>query len=204
MRENIVSYDKIKNKLLILDEDLSYVWNSRAERISRRRGGIDIVEADGGAIIIDNFGFPMRKIETEAVIEMLKNGLDNYPDEEEHSDIIEEVNHINEMYREANTSSPEKKEKKIGHVYVLKGENGRCKIGTSKNPEKRVETLCLSSCEHHTLLFSYMVEDPYQHEKITHEAMGHRRKHSEWFELNDEDLEMIETYLSSACIENGE
>ena len=201
MIEDIVSYDMLKDRLLILDDDLSSVWED--ERGRGRRGGISIAGAtDGGALIVSNWGFPMRKKEAKAVIELLKKGLDNYSDEEEHADIIEEVDYTNNMYREANMPQP--KSKHVGYVYVIRGENGRYKIGTSENPEKRVANLCVASCEQHELLFSYKVEDPYRHEKLTHEAMNHRRKHSEWFELNDEDIEIIKTYLSRVCIEKEE
>ena len=91
----------------------------------------------------------------------------------------------------ASTDKREPKKQSLGYVYLLKGESDRYKIGCSKNPQKRVDILRLSSCENHTLIHSYKVENMYDEEKRLHEKFRERRCHSEWFTLSPLDVEYI-------------
>jgi hypothetical protein len=82
-------------------------------------------------------------------------------------------------------------------VYLIQGENNRCKIGVSKDPKRRLSELKRASSEDHKMLFFYFVDNPYAIEKSLHESFSSMRTHSEWFELNDEDISNIKTTLSN-------
>ncbi len=196
------NYEKSKIRLMVLSDDLTRVEKKKFKNVAYKKlTPIAVYNYADGAYLFDNFGFPIRKREMKALIGLLEKGLDAYSDDEEAEEIKEEIAWEDEILKESMISTPVEKKKDPGYVYVIKGESGRYKIGASKNVEKRVANLRISSSEDHTLVFAYKVDDHYKHEKMTHEAMTLKRMHSEWFELTDEDLGHIETYLQSVCID---
>jgi len=96
-----------------------------------------------------------------------------------------------EIKQYENTLKKEIKEISKGYVYLIKGENERYKIGFSKNAERRTKELCLSSCEKHILIHSFYCENPYQKEQNLHKKYASKRTHSEWFELEETDVNFI-------------
>ena len=93
----------------------------------------------------------MRKREMKALLKLLEKGLASYSEEEEARNIQEEVDDFNGKKRVDCTPLQSTKKLYPGYVYVLKGENGRYKIGASKNPKQRVQQLRTSSSENHEL-----------------------------------------------------
>lgn len=79
----------------------------------------------------------------------------------------------------------------IGDVYLIQGENNRYKIGFSKNALTRLKSLKHSSCENHILIHKIRVKNPHLKEKELHLKYKDKRLHSEWFNLNVEDIEYI-------------
>ena len=86
--------------------------------------------------------------------------------------------------RKNNQSQSHRKKRKTGEVYLILGENGRYKIGYSKNANDRVKTLRLSSCEDHTLIHTFRCNNPQIKEQELHELFSSKRNHSEWFSLS--------------------
>ena len=82
-----------------------------------------------------------------------------------------------------------------GYVYLVVGENGKYKIGVSKNPSKRISELKLNSCENHRFEFYQKVKSPYDVEAKLHDHFKQKRSHSEWFSLDKEDVLKIKRYL---------
>jgi hypothetical protein len=194
--EELYSIEKVSSKLILLGNDLKI-----DESNSRNRRKAAVIYGKGeSAFICSNDGFDLRRREVEILIKYLQNGLDNYSEEQEAQEVQDEVDYFKDMYAENEKYALPEKKKGIGYVYVLKGENGRYKIGYSKNVNKRINTLCVSSCEDHKLVFFYEVEDPSTEEKKLHNLMGSKRLHSEWFNLNDEDIQIIEAHLSGISI----
>lgn len=78
-------------------------------------------------------------------------------------------------------------------VYVMKDNaNGRYKIGRSVNPTVRESTL-QSEKPDITLLFHYLCDISVEDE--LHTKYTDKRIRGEWFELDDKDVEDIQTYL---------
>lgn len=93
---------------------------------------------------------------------------------------------------------PYVKPKSYGYVYLIKGENGRYKIGFSKNPYQRLASLRLSSCEDHVMIHTFYCQNPKKREEELHYIFKDKRAHSEWFDLSTQDVAMIKSIKSEA------
>jgi len=115
----------------------------------------------------------------------------NFLDKYTQSDIDKyNQNHISDIYSRFNSNLKEKKQS-LGYVYIIRGENFRYKIGCSKNPKQRLETLKLSSCENHILIHSYKTDNMYAEERRLHDMFNDYRCHSEWFDLPSQSIDYI-------------
>jgi len=145
---------------------------------------------DGCVIVQDNFGNIMSKNEMKRLAEYLHYSSENLDEDSLIDDEIDEL-----MAEIVKHDAPKKrtsvKKDKRGYIYIIKGENGRYKIGASKTPEKRCSSLSLASCEKHTLIHFFECEDMYKREKEIHEKYKDKRAHSEWFELSKDDISEI-------------
>jgi len=73
-------------------------------------------------------------------------------------------------------------------VYLLKSyENGYYKIGTSKNPLKRIKELQIGNPEKIEIINSYLSENYSKIEIALHNYYSYTRKTNEWFDLTLED-----------------
>lgn len=69
-------------------------------------------------------------------------------------------------------------------VYLIKClESGFYKIGTSKNPNKRIEQLQTGNYSPLLLIFSYESNLSTKIEKILHRKYSYLKKEGEWFDL---------------------
>ena len=147
---------------------------------------------DGCLIIKDNNGNVMNIKEMKELISYLEYSVENL---DEDAIIETKIEIIEEKIRELELPKEEKKkEAPIGEVYLIKGENGRYKIGYSKNAKTRLKNLRLSSCEDHILIHKFKIKNPYNKEQFLHKKFKDKRCHSEWFELTDEDVEYIKGF----------
>lgn len=141
---------------------------------------------DGCLIITDNNGNIMNLKDIKSLVSYLEHTIDNLDEDK----IIKE--RIAQLEKEIeNYSVPKSKgavSKKKGFIYLIQGENGRYKIGCSANPKARLSQLKVSSCEDHTLIHTYKVNDMYLEEKKLHEMLKDSRVHSEWFELSEDEI----------------
>jgi len=193
------------DKLIALSADLSKVEKKISKhRVRPSEVFVRIEEYMGGAYLFDNCGFPMRKKEMQALIKLLEKGLASYSDEEEAQDIQDESDYYMEHVCISESKEPVVNTTPTGYVYVIKGESGRYKIGATRNVAERLKGLRVSSSESHELIFAYKVKDHYKHEKISHDAMNSKRVHSEWFDLTDDDVRAVKTYLLDVCIDKEE
>jgi len=76
-----------------------------------------------------------------------------------------------------------------GHVYLVIGHNGLSKIGIASDPSKRLKGLQAQSPVPLTLRHTFFSDDYRQAEKILHSYFSEQRKHYEWFNLSDEQIE---------------
>lgn len=81
-----------------------------------------------------------------------------------------------------------------GAVYLVQAENGLFKIGSSRNPMKRLGTLRTGSpigidLVHIIITWQYTHQSL---ERALQRRFAHRRAHGEWFALTEEDVVLIE------------
>lgn len=75
-----------------------------------------------------------------------------------------------------------------GYVYVVRS-GSLYKIGLSKNPKKRISSLCPPS--EATCILSLRSSSPRKLERKLHKLFAHKRSFREWFDLDDVDIEEI-------------
>lgn len=78
-----------------------------------------------------------------------------------------------------------------GYVYLLKGGNGKYKIGASKNPVQRCKSLRLASSENHELIHFFKCVHMFKMEKSLHAIFKSKKSHSEWFDLDENEVSHI-------------
>jgi len=185
----------------------SYNLENAYEQIEdlRENGLPDIFECDNGFMtvytfnsykecltITDNRGSIMNKKEMRELISYLEFSINNLNEDEI---IKEEIACLQkEIIKHKAPRKEEKKRQKIGEVYLIRGENGRHKIGYSKDAENRAKTLSLSSCENHELVHKFKCKNPQIKEQELHNYFSDKRCHSEWFDLSNEDIEYIKGF----------
>jgi hypothetical protein len=78
-------------------------------------------------------------------------------------------------------------------IYLIQSiETGCYKIGTSKNPNKRIEKLQTGNSSKLKIIFTFKSDLATQIEKILHRKYSHLKRHGEWFELSlNEELTFI-------------
>lgn len=149
------------------------------------------VSDDGYLWAYNTHGDPLSKREVLKIYEYL-----NYTSNSEYNEVNSRIEFLkNEISGlQEKRSSPTEviiKKPKNGYVYLLEGENHRYKIGASKNPKDRLKQLKISSCENHKLKHTIKSNDMFLLEKELHLKFSDKRVHSEWFELSENDVNII-------------
>jgi hypothetical protein len=72
----------------------------------------------------------------------------------------------------------------VKSVYLIRGNNGRYKIGIAKNPSQRIKTLQTGNSDRLQLIETYQSENASKIESTLHNHFGHVRKEGEWFDLS--------------------
>jgi hypothetical protein len=79
-----------------------------------------------------------------------------------------------------------------GYIYLLHGEDTPWyKIGISGDPKQRVVSLGTRSPFPINVVAYYDVENMEQEEAWWHDTLAHKRKHGEWFELDEPDIDLF-------------
>lgn len=82
-----------------------------------------------------------------------------------------------------------KRKNKKYFTYILKDKNGYYKIGKSANIEKRIKQLSIGN-----ICLEKILSVPFDCEKELHLQFKHKHITGEWFELDDDDVELIKKY----------
>ena len=69
-------------------------------------------------------------------------------------------------------------------IYLIRGNDGRYKIGISKNPSKRIKELQTGNSDKMTIIDTYESIYAPQIESALHRYYSHSRKEGEWFDLS--------------------
>jgi hypothetical protein len=70
------------------------------------------------------------------------------------------------------------------YVYLIRGNDGRYKIGIAKNPKKRIRQLQTGNSDALTLIETYQSENASKIESSLHNRYSHVRNVGEWFDLS--------------------
>lgn len=69
-------------------------------------------------------------------------------------------------------------------VYLIRGNDGRYKIGVAKNPEKRIRQLQTGNYDPLELITSYQSDNANKIEKSLHRYYSYGKMIGEWFDLS--------------------
>jgi len=72
-------------------------------------------------------------------------------------------------------------------VYLIRGNNGKYKIGIAKNPTQRIQQLQTGNSDKLQIIETYQSENASKIETALHNRYGHVRNHGEWFNLSIEE-----------------
>lgn len=87
-------------------------------------------------------------------------------------------------------------------IYLLKNlEEGYCKIGVAKNPQKRIQQLQTGNSAKLKILYTYKTDLANKIEKTLHNYLKHFQKEGEWFDLSIKEEQ--EFLLKCEKIENS-
>jgi hypothetical protein len=73
------------------------------------------------------------------------------------------------------------------YVYLIRGNDGRYKIGIAKNPNQRIKQLQTGNSDRLELIDVYQSENASKIESALHFQYNHVRQHGEWFDLSVSD-----------------
>lgn len=91
------------------------------------------------------------------------------------------------------------REPKLVFVYVMEvvgGTDGRWKIGRTTDPAQRLANM--QTATSYTVRYVKVVEAHPSLERSLHMQFGHRRIRGEWFDLSDEDKQMVLARMDGA------
>ena len=78
-------------------------------------------------------------------------------------------------------------------VYLIRGNDGRYKIGIARNPKKRIRQLQTGNSDKLTLIETYQSENAFKIETALHNRFSYVRQEGEWFDLSiTEESKFIE------------
>jgi len=86
------------------------------------------------------------------------------------------------------------------YVYLILSDCGRVKIGITKDPEQRLDTLQGSSPRQLTLITAILVPNARDVEEELHERYSRYNTHGEWFDLPDSRIEDAVEQLGERCL----
>lgn len=81
--------------------------------------------------------------------------------------------------------------KTVGFVYLVRAKNGLYKIGSSIDPEKRLNGLKTGSPDKLIIIHTIKTDSAYEAERTFHKKFEHKKVHDEWFALDERDVEFI-------------
>jgi len=75
----------------------------------------------------------------------------------------------------------------VRYVYLIRGNDGKYKIGIAKNPTQRIKQLQTGNSDTLQLIETYQTENASKIESALHHQYNYVRNHGEWFDLSISD-----------------
>lgn len=88
-----------------------------------------------------------------------------------------------------------KREENMEYIYLIK-EGNNIKIGSSNNPEKRLNTLKSGNSNDLSMLYKFESLNAKKDEKFLHKFFSSKRINGEWFALSLTDIKYIKEYFT--------
>lgn len=77
-------------------------------------------------------------------------------------------------------------------VYLIRGNNGKYKIGIAKEPKRRIKQLQTGNSDELTIIETYQSENASKIETALHNRYSHLQNVGEWFDLSiNEEVKFI-------------
>ena len=78
-------------------------------------------------------------------------------------------------------------------VYLIRGNDGKYKIGIAKNPTQRIKQLQTGNSDKLVIIKTYQSENASKIESTLHNHYGYLRNEGEWFDLSvSDEIEFLE------------
>jgi len=146
---------------------------------------------NGFLTIRNNNGMLSPLSELKKIVEYLSHTIDSFNEELSIQEAVQERELELEQYKNRDIKAEKKARKIKSFVYLMLGESGKYKIGTSKAPKRRLKELRLASSENIILVGTIEILDAYKIEKEIHDLFIDKKSHSEWFSLTNNDIRTI-------------
>jgi Meiotically Up-regulated Gene 113 (MUG113) protein len=166
---------------------LEWAANGGAERFNKAGTFDEDLSSynDGGGQLL----YFMRRCEKSELLELLEN---KDLSENARSAIISFMDgSLAEKVRHEKPEPAETKKTKPGYVYLIRAENGLCKIGKAKNVSSRLKPFGVDFPMKWELVHSFHSDDYGVAEKELHYKFRDKRVVGEWFRLLPEDVAHI-------------
>lgn len=138
----------------------------------------------------NGIGQVMTKEEWDKLVVVMDDFYSNHSKEEidRHNEKCEE-----DLYKELNESNEraKKSHKESSNVYFIRSDKGLVKVGVSKNVNKRLSQLQISSPYKLELLYSFSSDKAYEDEKTLHEFLKDKQTTNEWFKISKRDVNKL-------------
>jgi len=70
------------------------------------------------------------------------------------------------------------------YIYLIRGNNGKYKIGIAKNPSQRIKQLQTGNSDKLEIIETYQSENAFKIETSLHHQYSYARNEGEWFDLS--------------------
>jgi hypothetical protein len=82
-----------------------------------------------------------------------------------------------------------------GFIYLVRAHTGEHKIGHSVNPGSRIKTFSVQPPFEYKLIHTFFADDMKRAEVALHEKFSNKRIKGEWFLLNSNDIDLIQSII---------
>lgn len=142
-------------------------------------------------VVMDNMGFVVTRQQLLEILAGTKPFYDVVPDEEiERYNKMKLEKRLPEFPRTVPQPQTSVASKIAGYVYILNA-GPYYKIGASQDVTRRIKQLSTVPPFDLELIHTIQTDDMYGLEETLHEQFAGKRKNGEWFELTDQDVEII-------------
>ena len=145
-----------------------------------------------------NCTLPNHK-EIDEIIDMLQQLKNEMTDEDIDKKNDEYWESIHNFGNNKKNNKKKEKKKQEGYIYVIKS-NKHYKIGRTLSPKQRIKKYITENPNKIEVILCKKVKDYVGAEKELHSIFEYKNHNREWFNLNDEEISLIKSYLEEGKV----